>query len=244
MTLFDFAGETEKKQFQITMPDMEEFPKNDLLAFEKEILGVYLSGHPMDAYLETWKNSITAKTTDFMLDEETGKAAVADGARVTIGGMITGKVVKVTKTGQMMAFVTVEDMVGSVEVLVFPRDYESNRGVLTEEAKVFVRGRTSIGDEPVGKLICEQVIPFDEVPRELWLKFSDKASYDALERQVMDILRSAEGNDTVIIYLEKEHAKKILPANWKISANEATLKGLAEILGEKNVKVVEKGLKR
>ncbi len=244
MTLFDFAGETEKKQFQITMPDMEEFPKNDLLAFEKEILGVYLSGHPMDAYLETWKNSITAKTTDFMLDEETGKAAVADGARVTIGGMITGKVVKVTKTGQMMAFVTVEDMVGSVEVLVFPRDYESNRGVLTEEAKVFIRGRTSIGDEPVGKLICEQVIPFDEVPRELWLKFSDKASYDALERQVMDILRSAEGNDTVIIYLEKEHAKKILPANWKISANEATLKGLAEILGEKNVKVVEKGLKR
>ncbi len=237
MTLFDFAGETEKKQFQITMPDMEEFPKNDLLAFEKEILGVYLSGHPMDAYLETWKNSITAKTTDFMLDEETGKAAVADGARVTIGGMITGKVVKVTKTGQMMAFVTVEDMVGSVEVLVFPRDYESNRGVLTEEAKVFVRGRTSIGDEPVGKLICEQVIPFDEVPRELWLKFSDKARSEAREPQVRHNIRSAEGNHTVIISLEKAHAKKSCPPTGRYPRMRRRLRGWRKYLVKKMSKL-------
>ncbi|MEW4412926.1 DNA polymerase III subunit alpha [Clostridium sp. AN503] len=244
LSLFDFAGEEEKEQFQITMPDVPEFPKEELLAFEKEILGIYISGHPMEEYLETWKNSITAKTTDFMVDEETGRAVVEDGARVTIGGMITGKVVKTTKTGKMMAFVTVEDMVGSVEVLVFPKDYENKRNLLIEDAKVFIQGRTSIGDDPVGKLICEQVVPFDAVPKELWLKFKDKAEYDEKQQQVFDTLRMDEGNNTVIIYLEQERAKKVLPANWKVGAGKPMILALEQILGEKNIKLVEKGLKR
>lgn len=79
LSLFDFAAEEEKQQYQITMPKVPEFPKGELLAFEKETLGIYVSGHPMDEYLETWKNSITAKTTDFMVDEETGRAVVEDG---------------------------------------------------------------------------------------------------------------------------------------------------------------------
>lgn len=244
LSLFDFAAEEEKQQYQITMPDVPEFPKEELLAFEKEILGIYISGHPMDEYLETWKNSITAKTTDFMVDEESGRAVVEDGVRVTIGGMITAKTVKLTKNGQQMAFVTVEDMVGSVEVIVFPRDYESKRNMLNEDAKVFISGRTSIGDDPVGRLICEQVIPFDQVPKDLWLKFTDKAQYDALWPSVSTVLRGSDGNDTVIIYLEKERAKKILPANWHVAASETVLSELMKIIGEKNVKVVEKGLKR
>ncbi len=244
MSLFDFAGEEEKVQYQIKMPNVAEFPKEELLAFEKEILGIYVSGHPMEEYMETWKNSITAKTADFIVDEETGKAAVPDEARVTIGGILTNKVVKTTKTGKMMAFVTIEDMVGSVEVLVFPKDYESKRHMLVEDAKVFIQGRTSIGDEPVGKLICEKVIPFDDVPKELWLKFADKAEYDARWPQVMEALRMVEGNDTVIIYLEKERAKKILPPNWKVSAGKVTRERLMQIIGTNNVKLVEKGLKR
>ncbi len=244
MSLFDFAAEDEKQQYQITMPDVEEFPREELLAFEKEMLGVYVSGHPMDEYLNVWKNNITAKTTDFIVDEESGRAIVADGSRVTIGGMITDKVIKTTRTNQMMAFITVEDMVGSVEVLVFPRDFESKRSLLIEDSKVFIRGRVSVGDDPVGKLIFEQVIPFDTLPRNLWLKFSDKAAFDAEQQQVLDILRTEEGNDTVIIYLEKEHAKKVLPVNWNVRANRAMLDKLEQLLGEKNVKVVEKGLKR
>ena len=244
MSLFDFAGEEEKEQFQVTMPPVAEFPKAELLAYEKEILGVYLSGHPMDEYLEIWKNSVTARTTDFLVDEETGRAAVADGARVRIGGMIAGKVVKTTKTGKMMAFLTVEDLVGSVEVLVFPRDYENKRQLMNEDDRVFIEGRASIGDDPVGKLICEQVIPFDAVPRELWLKFAGKDEYDALSPRIMDILKTSEGSDTVVLYLERERAKKILPASWKICANKPMLEALSRELGEKNVKLVEKGLKR
>ena len=244
LSLFDFAAEEEKQQYQITMPKVPEFPKGELLAFEKETLGIYVSGHPMDEYLETWKNSITAKTTDFMVDEETGRAIVEDGARATIGGMITARTVKLTKNGQQMAFVTLEDMVGSVEVIVFPRDYENKKHLLNEDAKVFISGRTSIGDDPAGRLICEQVIPFDEVPKDLWLKFADKTEYDARWPEVTEILRGSDGHDTVIIYLEKERAKKVLPANWHVAASPEVTEKLMKIIGEKNVKVVEKGLKR
>lgn len=244
LSLFDFAGEDDKKQYQITMPNVPEFPKEELLAYEKEILGIYISGHPLDEYLKLWKNSITAKTTDFIVDEESGKAIVQDGVRAVIGGMVTAKTVKFTKNGQQMAFVTLEDLVGSVEVIVFPRDYENKKHLLNEDAKVFISGRTSIGDDPVGRLICEEVIPFDKIPKDLWLKFSDKAQYDALWPSAAEVLKTSAGQDKVIIYLEKERAKKVLPASFKVAASLEVIEKLEKIIGEKNVKVVEKGLKR
>lgn len=244
MSLFDFAGEEEKAQFQITMPAVAEFKKEELLAFEKETLGIYISGHPLEEYEGLWSRNITAKTIDFMIDEETDRAAVKDGDRVTIGGMITGKVVKTTRQNQMMAFITIEDLVGSVEVLVFPRDYESKRNLLTEESKVFIKGRVSLGEEPVGKLICEQVISFSEIPRVLWIKFADKQEYEARQQQVLDILRLSEGNDSVILYLEKERGKKVLPANWNVKAGTELINRLNGLVGERNITVVEKGLKR
>ncbi|MCI8888680.1 MAG: DNA polymerase III subunit alpha [Hungatella sp.] len=243
MSLFDFVGEEEKKNFQITFPDVEEFGKEELLAFEKEILGIYVSGHPMEEYEQVWRSNVTAVSTDFMVDTETEKARVEDNSRVTIGGMIAGKVTKITKTNQMMAFITVEDMAGSVEVLVFPKDYEKNRDILIEESKVFVSGRVSVGDDPVGKLICERIIPFDSLPKELWLQFTDKAEYDQKSERVMDCLKGSEGRDRVIIWLAKERAKKVLPANWNVNGIPSLLEDLKKILGEKNVRVVQKGLK-
>ena len=242
MSLFDFAPEEEKQNFQITFPNVGEFPKEELLAFEKESLGIYVSGHPMEAYEESWRKNITAMATDFIVDEETEAAKVRDGDRVTIGGMITGKTVKTTRTNQMMAFITLEDLVGSVEVIVFPKDYEKNREVFVEDAKVFIQGRASIGDDPVGKLVCERVIPFSEIPKQLWLKFPDKDAYFSEEARILDLLKMSEGNDSVVIYLEKEKAKKVLPSNRNVSADPELLSVLAEKLGENNVKVVEKAI--
>ena len=242
MSLFDFAPEEEKQNFQITFPNVGEFPKEELLAFEKESLGIYVSGHPMEAYEESWRKNITAMATDFIVDEETEAAKVKDGDRVTIGGMITGKTVKTTRTNQMMAFITLEDLVGSVEVIVFPKDYEKNREVFVEDAKVFIQGRASIGDDPVGKLVCERVIPFAEIPKQLWLKFPDKDAYFSEEARILDLLKMSEGNDSVVIYLEKEKAKKVLPSNRNVSADPELLSVLAEKLGENNVKVVEKAI--
>ena len=242
MSLFDFAAEEDKKSFQITFPNVGEYSREEYLAYEKEMLGVYVSGHPLEEYIGTWEKNVTAKSSDFVVDEETGSAVIHDGAYVTIGGMITEKTVKTTRNNKMMAFLTVEDLAGSVEVLVFPKDYEKRRDMLIKDEKVFIRGRASVGDEPVGKLICEQIIPFSQVPRELWIQYADKDAYLAGEKELLDLLKTSDGNDTVIIYLGRERAKKILPRNWNVRAGEALVTTLSEMLGEKNVKVVEKPL--
>lgn len=242
MSLFDFAGEAEKEDFQITLPDVEEYQKEDFLAFEKEALGIYVSGHPMDAYAGSWSRNVTARSTDFIVDEATEKAVVEDNSRVIIGGMITGKTVKTTRANKMMAFLTLEDMVGSVEVLVFPNIYESQRRFLEEDNKIYVEGRVSVGEEPAGKLICERVIPFDQIPRELWVKFNDKKEYDEKQAEILELLKHSEGTDSVIFYLEKERARKMLPANWKVGADQALLNNLVNTLGEKNVRLVEKSI--
>ena len=242
MSLFDFVEEEEKQNFQITFPKVGEYTKDELLAFEKEMLGVYISGHPLEAYIGLWEKNVTARTSDFVVDEETGEAGIRDGAYVTIGGMITGKTVKTTRNNKMMAFVTLEDLAGSVEVLVFPKDYEKKREYLNTDEKLFIRGRASIGEEPVGKLICEQVLPFSMVPRELWIQYPDKETYLAGEKELLDTLRTSEGGDTVIIYLGKERAKKVLPRNWSVKADLPLLETLRKKLGEGNVKLVEKAI--
>ena len=244
LSLFDFAAEGDRENFQITMPKVEEFPREEMLALEKEVLGVYVTGHPLEEYEEGWRKNITAMTTDFIVDEDTDEAKVSDGQMVTVGGIVSDRVIKITKTGKNMAFVTLEDLVGSVEVLVFPKDFEANRDLLENDAKLFIRGRVSLGDEPVGKLICEQVIPFSKIPKELWLQFEDKDSYMAREKELMDVLRLSDGNDRVIIYLRKEKARKILPPGWNVEADRDLLGKLTELYGEKNVKVVEKTIEK
>ncbi len=244
LSLFDFAAEEDRENFQITMPKVEEFPREEMLALEKEVLGVYVTGHPLEEYEEGWRMNITAMTTDFIVDEDTDEAKVSDGQMVTVGGIVSDRVIKITKTGKNMAFVTLEDLVGSVEVLVFPKDFEANRDLLENDAKLFIRGRVSLGDEPVGKLICEQVIPFSKIPKELWLQFEDKDSYMAREKELMDVLRLSDGNDRVIIYLRKEKARKILPPGWNVDVDRDLLGKLTELYGEKNVKVVEKTIEK
>ena len=242
MSLFDMVSEEEKKEYQVSFPDVGEYSKEELLAFEKDILGVYISGHPLDDYEGLWRKNITATSADFIVDEETEEAVVKDGMKVVIGGLVAGKVVKTTRSNQLMAFITLEDLMGSVEVIVFPKNYEADRDVLTEDSKIFIKGRVSLGDEPVGKLVCEQVIPFSKVPRQLWLQFEDKEIYQAMEGEILGILKESEGPDSVVIYLKKERAKKILPANWKVEAAGELMETLICKLGEKNVKLVEKNL--
>ena len=240
MTLFDLVSEDQKEEFQIRMPDVGEYSKETLLAFEKEVLGIYVSGHPLEAYEEKWKKSISATTADFQLDEETGHTKVHDGAKEIIGGMITEKTIKHTKTNQMMAFITVEDLLGTVEVVVFPRDYEKNRDYLEVDSKVFVRGRVSEEDDKPSKMICEKIIPFERTKKELWIQFPDKATFLDEEQIVYGYLVDSDGDDEVMIYCAKERAVKKLPKNRNIGINEQILSRLMNHFGEKRVKVVEK----
>ena len=241
LSFFDLMPEEQKESFQVSFPDVGEFDKETLLAFEKETLGIYVSGHPMEACRDLWEKNVTAKTSDFVVDED-GHTVAEDNSIAVVGGMITGKKMKTTKTNQLMAFITLEDMVGTVEVLIFPKIYEKSRAFLTEDSKVFLRGRVSIGDDPVGKLICEEVIPFEQIPNELWLQFEDQELYGKKIDDVMAVLRESEGKDRVVIYLKKERMLKRLSENWAVDAGNGLTGQLASVLGAANVKVVPKAL--
>ncbi len=244
MSLFDFVEEDVKKDFEIKMPDVGEYDKDTILTFEKEVLGIYISGHPLEADEELLKKNITAQTNDFNVDEETGCARVEDGRSVVVGGMITAKTVKTTKTNQLMAFVTLEDLVGTLEIIIFPKDYEKYRSYLEVDKKVLFKGRVSIGDENQGKLVCERLIPFEDIPRELWLQYDNKEIYLKEEKSLLELLAPWDGNDSVIVYLKDCKQYKKLPSSKNIGVNTELLKKLYEKLGEKNVKVIEKSIEK
>ncbi|MEE1086165.1 MAG: DNA polymerase III subunit alpha [Schaedlerella sp.] len=240
MTLFDFVSDEHKSDFEIKMPNVGEYKSETMLAFEKEVLGVYISGHPLQEYEEKWRRTISATTMDFQPEEETGRTKVRDGAKEIIGGMIIDKVTKSTRTNQMMAFITLEDLAGTVEVVIFPRDYEKNREFLEVDQKVFIKGHVSEEDEKASKLICEKIIPFEQTKKELWLQFSNKAEWFSNEQTVYGYLADSEGDEEVFIYLQSERAVKKLPRNKNIKINSQVLSRLMNHYGEKHVKVVEK----
>ena len=240
MSLFDIVDDEQKKEFEVTLPDVGEYQKETMLAFEKEVLGVYISGHPLEEYEEKWRKSISATTLDFQLDEETGRTKVRDGSREIIGGMITSKTIKYTKKNQTMAFITVEDLLGTVEVVIFPQSYEKSQQYLQEDSKVFVRGRVSEEDDNASKLICEEVIPFEMTKKELWIRYTDKQSYLQDEQNLFRMLAESEGEDQVVIFCKAERAVKRLPKNANIQVEPGILSRLTNYFGEDCVKVIEK----
>ena len=240
MSLFDFAAEEDKEAFKVKIPVVAEYSKGDLLAFEKEVLGFYISGHPLEEYEEQWKRGISHVTTDFFPPEEGELPKVHDGERATVGGMITTKTMKATKTNKMMAFITIEDLVGTVEVIVFPRDYEKIGKMLNVDDKVFVSGRISAEEDRASKMILESIRPFSEPKKELWIQFTDVEEFKRREPELLSTIMDSEGSDSVIIYVKKEKMKKVLPASRNIKITDELLGRLYQIFGEKNVKAVEK----
>ena len=235
MSLFDFADEEEKKDYIISMPDVGEYTKEMKLAFEKEVLGIYVSGHPLEDYMGIWKNHITNRVADFIPDEETGETVVNDGDRAVIGGMISAKKVKYTKNNKVMAFLDVEDMTGTMEVIVFPNTYEKEGAKLTEDGKVFLSGRVSLEEERDGKLICEKVTLFDEVPRKLWIRFEDPEAWKKGQKDLMEIINEHGGRDKVVIFIANPRLRKELPAGMGVRADESLIRKLADRFGSGNV---------
>ena len=243
MSLFDIVPEEDKKEFEIRMPHAAEYPDDVILTFEKEVLGIYLSGHPLERYRSMMEKMITAKTSDFQPDDETGIPEVYDNQNVIVGGMITDKTIKYTKNNKVMAFLTLEDLVGTVEIVVFPRDYEKCQMFINEEAKLFVQGRVSAEDDKASKLILEKVRSFDDVPREVWIQFDSRADYAKAETGLVDDLMESKGNSTVVIYLKDVKAMKKLPPSYQVHIEDSWLDKMCEKYGSSNVKIVERVLK-
>ena len=242
MSLFDLMGE-ESKEYDIKFPDVGEFLKEVLLAFEKEVLGIYISGHPLEDDAVLWKKNITAKTSDFYVNEEEGiVSGLTDGRKYVVGGMINAISVKTTRQNRMMAFLTLEDLVGNMEVMLFPREYETYRPLLIEDSKVFISGRADFSNEEAGKLICEKIIPFSDAPKELWIQFDDKEAFDRNQDRLSRLIQDSDGRDPVVIYLSREHAVKRMPPSYSVLIQPQLLEILNKNFGEKNIKVVAKSI--
>lgn len=241
MSLFDLISDEDKADYEIRMPDLEEYSKEEKLAFEKEVLGVYVSGHPLEQYEDKWRKNVKSFTKDFITDEE-GNTIAKDNMVTIVGGMIDTITLKTTRNGKTMAFITLEDLYGVMEILIFPNVLERYRYMLKENEKIFVKGKVSIGDDEQGKLICDQIISFDKVPRELWIQFKDKNEYMLKENELLEFIRNSDGNDTLIIYCKAEKAKKVFPRNMRVNADAGMVNRLSEKYGTDNVKVVEKSI--
>ena len=239
MSLLDFLGEEEKEDFEVRMPDVEDYKKEEKLAFEKQVLGVYVSGHPLEDYLELIRKQADATSMDFQLDEESGLPKVTDQGLYTLGGMVSNVTLKVTRNNQNMAFLTLEDMYGSVEVVVFARDFEKNRSILTPDAKLFITGRASVSDDEA-KLLFSKAISFDDIPRDVWLQFETKEAYERLQSELYQIIDRHAGSSFIKIYIREGKLRKNLPPQFAIASGGEALEELKALLGAENVVVKDR----
>ena len=244
LSLFDLMGEEDRQQYEIRLPDVGEFDKEEILSFEKEVTGIYISGHPLESDEKKWRKNITCVSADFALPEEGNLPKLKDGNRETIGGIIVDKTIKYTSKNQTMAFLTIEDLVGSVEVIVFPRNYEQCAQMLEVDAKVFVQGRTQIDEDKPGRLILEKIIPFAEVPVEVWLQFEDREAYEKKLDEIRPLTASSKGRDSIVVYLRKERAMKRIAAGIDAQTDSFLLEEFTKLIGAENVKVVEKSIEK
>ena len=247
MSLSDLfeEGAEEKKDFELLFPDLEEFPKAELLRNEKDALGVYLSGHPLDSDKALLKAVCTRKARDFSEEAQLNQKedGIRDDEQCVIGGLLIGINKRITKKNDMMAFLTIEDSSGTVEAVAFPRSYEMAKDILTEDRKIFVKGRIQKKDEGEAKLIAEKIIAFENLPKEIWIQFADKEEYQKKEEELKRILQEHGGKSEVIIFLKKEKAIKQLPGALAVDAGEETRAILSDFFGEENVKEKVKSLK-
>ena len=240
LSLFDIAPKDELSTLEVKMPELGEFDVETKLAFEKEMLGVYLSGHPLWSYQDMLKSVCNASSLDFAYDEEEGMVNVAPGKDYILGGIASVVNIKLTRNNQRMAFITLEDLVGSVEVIVFPRDFEKYKDLIEEGRKYIIAGKASLEENDAAKLIAGKIIPFEELPREVWLQFENKAELEKVEDELNKIFEGNKGNARVMLYCREERQVKRVNTVRGISYAEAVIDELKSKLGCDNVKIVVK----
>lgn len=238
LNLFDMGESDNAFGQQDELPDIPEYQPRERLAMEKEVLGIYVSGHPLAEYESTLRRKISHTSLDFMpVQDEEDRLQVEDETKVIVGGMAASISVKYTRNNDKMAFLTLEDFQGSVEIILFPKVYEKCVPFLREEEVLLIKGRASVSADGEGKVIASEVIPLvlgeKEPPQSLWLKQS--AEREVPLEQITAILQKYHGDVPVYIYQEKTKQKmKADRPNW-VTGEDALCEELRILLGEKNV---------
>jgi len=235
---FSIFDTIESKSNNDNLPNINEFPQKTLLSMEKEMLGIYVSGHPLQPYIKELKDISTFMTSELSENMLLESNNIRDGQRVTIGGIIIEKKNKITKNNNMMAFITLEDLYGSVECIVFPATYDKYNRYIEEDMPVVVEGRLSTSEVEDTKIICEKISSLNAYKRQkIYIKIS-KTSRSDLFSDIKTILKKYPGSIPVYIYLEKENKSFIAGRDlWIKLDNNNAIAELQKLLGEKNVKV-------
>ena len=244
MTLFDIADESDKQSFKHQLPHVPEYEPDELLAYEKEATGIYLSGHPMDRYMDVCSKIVTAWAKDYQPDEQTGECRFREGDELISAGTVIECRIKTTKTGRQMAFITIEDIYGQIDVVVFPEVFDQSRELLHPDARIFVRGKANIGRDESASLIASAIYDINDVRRELWVAFADIEEFKAQSQSLTDLCFETPGDAEVIVYLKKERMRKSLGADHKVDAAADKLKTFTDAFGESNVRVRIAGFKK
>ena len=234
LSLFDLGGGSEMKTGMTPLPNVHEFDQTMLLSLEREALGIYLSGHPLEEYgevLSKMPNSVAELATA----DESG--ALKEGSRVRLGGIIAHVQRKMTKNGNgVMAYCTLEDMTGSIELLAFPSVFTRFGSLLSEDSKVCVSGRLNVREDQSNMVLVDEVAPLTLHPAagKLYLRFDTEDQ--PLRARVLTLLRRFPGNVPVVLHNPGTKKTQLVPKDMYVNEASALRDILNELLGKENVK--------
>ena len=236
------------------LPKVENFDKKTLLAMEKEMLGVYISDHPLNEYRKRMEQLVSVTTDDLahVADSENQQnSAIADGMTVTMAGMVTGKKNLVTKNSKMMAFVDIEDLYGSMEVVVFPNVYEKYREQIEEDNVVVIRGKLNFKEDEMPKLLADSIVNIADISEEnpekpgkstpisskdvIKVRIPAEADEGGMLKELSSVFGSFRGNVPVLIYLQNGKIVKTGPGGG-VNGSIDFFDTVAEIVGRMNIK--------
>lgn len=248
ISLFGMAEETLKTP-EISYPNIKEFSKRNLLAMEKEMTGLYLSGHPLDEYAQSLKVQTSTSMDKIyksyemlqeVYNEDYPEDMLRDDERVILGGIIAEVNQKITRNNTMMAFLKLEDLTGIIEVIVFPKTLDKVRELIKADSLVVIKGRVSIKEDELPKLICESIEPLEKVnTAKVYLRVDNLEKGKALRKDLKEMPVEYFGDTTVFIFTAEDRKSYRMPRDLWVSLESDALSYLREKIGEDNVKVVE-----
>ncbi|MDB2091771.1 MAG: DNA polymerase III subunit alpha [Clostridium sp.] len=240
---------------KIVFPNIKEFDKRHILLMEKEMTGLYLSGHPLDEYKQSLKlqtsttietieksyeiflESINAELDESMISEE---PVINDNDTVILGGILTEVNQKVTRNNTMMAFLKLEDLTGTIEVIVFPKALDRLRHIIKEDTLVKLKGRVSIKEDELPKIICENIEGLEKINgNKLYIRVKDKGAIREASNFIKNIIGDCLGNTPIYLFdAEKRQNYRLSKDKW-INEDDEVIENLKNHFGEENVKLIE-----
>lgn len=242
LTIFELMQEPQES-LKEDFPDIKEYPPNVMLTMEKEMLGLYVSGHPLSEYQSIFDRNINLYSKDMLVggneddngDIELELKKLSDSMRVSVGGIIVSRKTKTTKNNNLMAFIGLEDLYGTMELIVFPTIYERFSQLLQLESIVIVNGRLSLREDEQPKIICEEVLPIKSLEEKgLYMHF-EREMTKAESTSLIALLRYFGGTTPTFIKKKGDEIFKKLDRQYWIDVNNDLLEELESRLGKDNI---------